>query len=521
MIMDAIKNFITKKKVFSISLFFFFFIHCNAHDDQNDIIQDQNSVLISEQEYINLMQESDNDITYRNLATSEELANILRINPRRSTTLVIYIAADNDLHPFAWKNIKQMEAIGSNENINIIVQINTPGYYNPTKRYLIKNGRRLLIPAEGQNLTQKLNSGSPQTLIDCVAWAMKYYPADNLILNLWNHGAGVYDPGSSPDRILRDVQLVNPFNLFRFDSTTNMLSLDRSIEYIISPEYLEKNAMKDFDDQDQTYQSRGICFDETFKSFLTNQDLKFALHEIQTKILKGKKIGVIWFDACLMAMIEVANICKEHVSYMVCSQEVEFASGSNYELVLTPFIEKSLSSREFACHVVNSFEKAYQKITRDFTQSATDLSLMAELETNINGIANQILLAIQYQQNNSVIKLLQKSKSRQNCICFQEPSFIDARNFFINLQANLHEMKLTNISTENIIKSSLTKLLNQAVNNINNAVIANKVGSNLEKAGGLSIYFPERGMFNSYPKCSFAKTNNWINMISQYILSKK
>lgn len=512
--MRAIQIYLKKHQMHYIKIMLFFAINMTT-------INCEESVLISQEEYLNLMQESDNDVACRNLATPEEFDGFFRASPKKSTTLVVYIAADNDLHPFAWKNIKQMEAVGSNENINIIVQINTPGYYNPTKRYLIKNGRRLLIPAEGQNLTQKLNSGSPQTLIDCVAWAMKYYPADNLILNLWNHGAGVYDPGSSPDRILQDVQLINPFDLFRFDPMTNMLFLDRSIEYIISPEYLEKNAIKDFDDQDQRYQSRGICFDETFKSFLTNQDLKFALSEIQTKVLKGKKIGVIWFDACLMAMIEVADICKEHVSYMVCSQEVEFASGSNYELVLSPFINNSLSPREFACHVVNSFEKAYQQITRDFTQSATDLSLVGQLETNINLIASQILLAIQYQQNNSVIKLLQKCKVRQNCVCFQEPSFIDARNFFINLQINLHEIKLTNISTENSIKSSLAKLLDQVINNINSAVIANKVGSNLQKAGGLSIYFPERGMFNSYPKCSFAKTNNWLNMISQYILSKK
>ena len=45
--------------------------------------------------------------------------------------------------------------------------------------------------------------------------------------------------------------------------------------------------------------------------------------------------------------------------------------------------------------------------------------------------------------------------------------------------------------------------------------------SNKKSAGGISIYFPERGMFNSYPKCNFAKTNAWSAMIVQYLISKK
>ncbi|MBP6869305.1 hypothetical protein KBC04_00255 [Candidatus Babeliales bacterium] len=508
--MHSTKNFFIKKQARHMSLLFFFLMTCNFATAEE-------SVLISQTEYHNLIAEADNDI----LTSEEELLEMYRVNIKKPTTLVVYIAADNDLHPFAWKNIKQMEAIGSNENINIIVQINTPGYFNPTKRYIIKNGKRLLVPAEGQAPTQKLNSGNPQTLIDCVAWAMKYYPADNLVLNLWNHGAGVYDPGTSADYYLQDVKLVSPFDLFRFDPTTNMIYLDRSVEYIISPELITENTPNYFDNDNQKYNGRGICFDETFKSFLTNQDLKFALSEIQTKVLQGKKIGVVWFDACLMAMIEIADICKEHASYLVASQEVEYASGSNYELVLSPFVNRSLTPREIACHIVNSYEKAYQQITRDFTQSATDLSLVGQLESNINLVAAQLLLALQSQKNNSVVKLLQKCKSRQLCICFQEPSFIDARNFYMNLQANLNDISLINPTTENTIKYALTRLLDQGIGFINAAVIANKTGINLQRAGGLSIYFPERGMFNSYPKCSFAKTNNWSTMLSQYLLLKK
>jgi hypothetical protein len=405
-----------------------------------------------------------------------------------------------------------MEAIGSNDTINIIVQLNTPGYFNATKRYVIKNGKRLIVQAEGIAPTQKLNSGSPDTLIDCVSWAMKHYPADHLILNLWDHGSGVYDHPTH--KLSYSGKFINTSNLFYLNPNTNMLELDRDMGYFISPD-LETQ------EEDGRQNARGICFDETFKSCMTNQDLKFALSEIQNKVLDGKKIAVLWFDACLMAMLEIANICKDHAEYLVASEEVEFASGSNYELALRPFLDKVPTPREFACHIVDAYEKAYESITQDYTQSAIDLSGISEIEANINLVANQIIEGLHHQKNNSVVKILQESKSYPSCICFEEPSYIDLRHFYVNLQAKINDISLDNNSKEATIKLTLAKLIDKGISLIDSAVANNKVGSNLEQAGGISIYFPERGMFSSYPKCNFAKTNNWSLMLTKYLFAKK
>ncbi len=470
------------------------------------LFADQENVFFSQDEYFNMLHEEENDVAYMRSASNEELASFKVINPKKAYTIIIYIAADNDLHPFAWKNIKQMEAIGSNDNINVIVQLHTPGSAS-TKRYVIKKGKRLLVPADGDMPTQKLNSGSPQTLIDCAAWAMKYYPADNLVINLWDHGSGVYDP-------IR-VQTVNSTELFKFNEKTQLFELDRNMSYLdcatdnyATPEELLKR-------------DRGICFDDTFKSYMNNHDLKFALSEIQSKVLNGKKISILWFDACLMAMLEIANLSKDHVDYLVASEDVEFASGSNYELALQPFSYKVLNPQEFARHIVNSFGKAYQFITQDYTQSAMNLSCIADLEANVDLVSTQLLYAMQDQKNNSVIKVLKTCKTRPACVCFEEPTYIDLRSFYMNLQANLESIVLNDATKERNIKYSLLRLLDQGISLINNAVVANSVGNNVQKAGGISIYFPERGMFSSYPKCLFAQNNSWSYMIAQYLLRKR
>jgi len=469
----------------------------------DDNIQDPESILINNHELAELASEEENDIYYNEITTKEELDDVRQIHAKKPVTIVVFMAADNDLHPFAWKNIKQMEAVGSNENINIIVQLNTPGYLNVTKRYIIKKGKRLLIAAEGTAPTQKLNSGSPQTLINCVDWAMKHYPADNLILNFWNHGSGCWDPGTSKS--------INTCELFHVNPDTNMLDLDRNIAYIDHIEQLNTSDQK----------QRGICFDETYRSYMSNQDVKYALNEIHHRILGGKKIAAVWFDACLMSMIEIANICKDHADYLLGSQDVEYASGSNYQLALSPFNNKVISSREFACHIVESFDRAYQHITPDYTQSAIDLSQMSSLEKNVDLVAEQLLLALKHQANKSVVKVLKECKSRPLCTCFEEPSFIDLRHFYINVQANLYKIKLLDGYKEIAVKDNLTKLLEQGINLINIAVIANATGSHLPKASGLSIYFPERGMFNSYLKCSFAQSNSWSKMLVQYLIQSK
>lgn len=480
-------------------------------------ISDPENVLIYSSELLRLSLEQDKDEEYLQNATEEELLDLRTVSPEKDYTLVVFMAANNDLYRFALKNIVQMETVGSNQNINIIVQLHTPGTNNPTKRYVIKKGKRLLVPAQGPMLTTKLDSGDPETLIDCVEWAMKYYPAKNLVINFWNHGSGCWDPGA--------LKTISTYDLFYMNSEINMLELDRSIEFIEHIEeqnsYNQNEVKKNQDpfdgDDSLEIEKRGICFDETYKSYMTNQDVKYALSEIQNRVLGGNKIAAVWFDACLMSMIEITNICKDHADYFMGSQDVEYASGSNYQLALSPFLEKSLTPKEFACHIVHSFEKAYQHITRDFTQSAIDLSLTGVIEENIELVARQLLTAMEHQTNKSVFKIIQLSKSRPVCTCFEEPSFIDVRHLYINLKANLNQISLNDKGKEALIKAELKILLEKGINAINNAVIANATGSNLSHACGISIYFPEKNIFHSYPVCNFARSNSWMNLLIQYI----
>lgn len=457
--------------------------------------------LISKEEILELIAQAQYEEEHHPI-NEADLAEIRSINPKKPWTIIIYMAADNDLHYFAWKNLKQMEQIGSNENINIIVQLNTPGFLNSTKRFIIKKGRRILVQ-DDNSPQQKLNSGSPQTLIDCCSWAVSHYPAEEYALFFWNHGSAAIDPNFS--------RTINPCDLFYLNPTDNKLEIDRGISYLT---LLSQIAMHYVPSEGK----RGICFDDTYKSYISNSDLDFALKEIQTKILRGQKMGLIAFDACLMSMIEISSIVKKYAKYMSSSQEVEYGTGLNYELTLSPFLCKILSPKEFAQQIVIAYEQAYQKIINDYTYSALDLSLSDQLEQNINYVAKLLHLALSNQTSRSVSDMIRKCKSTQYCTCFDEPSYIDIGHFYMNILQHLQHINLLDKTKELEIQNQLSVTLQEGLNIISQLVIENRVGPKLRKAQGISIYFPEHSIAYNYLKSPFALSNNWSFLLEKYIL---
>ncbi|NBX77955.1 hypothetical protein EBQ93_01180 [bacterium] len=458
----------------------------------------QPNVLISQEEFNTLLHEPEQDIAYRNMMSHADHEELRSVNQKKPWTFIVYMAADNDLAIFSYKNLKQMELIGSNENINVIVQLNTPGYFNPTKRYVIKKNRRLLVDADGSLNNQKLNSGSPYTLINCVQWAVDHYPADNYALILWNHGTGACDPVFA--------RTISPTELFSLNPINKMLELDRSIGFL---DFLERKTIEEA--------RRGIAFDETFKSFMTNTDIDFALHEIYNNVL-GKKLSIIGFDACLMSMIEIANIAKHYADYMVSSEEVELGLGWDYAGVLRPFTQGNLSPKDFAQNIARAYENLYAPITQDYTQSALDLTKTATLETHLNTLAQLLLEALNNQKNNSVKKILKLASSPKLCISFDEPSYKDIGHLCKNIEQRIGFIELHNKAIESRIKADLKNTIRNVLNTLQALVVENRTGTNLKEAMGLAIYFPEGQLTHSYLKNPFAAESAWSMLIAKYIL---
>lgn len=419
------------------------------------------------------------------------LSNLLVFAEEKKPTMTILaqIAADNNLFVFAGRNLKQMEAIGSNENVKIVINFDMrkKGNSKITKRLYIEKNKAKQI---GQDLS--LDSGDYQNLIDFCKWSIENYPSDEYALILWNHGCGILEP--------RMRHAFNPTQFFNFNPTTRMIEIDRSLEFF---EQIHKDA------------KRGICFDDTSGNYLTNQKLKEALSHVCSTYLNGNKFAILACDACFMSMLEVAAPLKNYVEYFVGSQEVELGTGYNYTAVLKPFENGSMDKVNFAKHIVTCFETAYNKITYDYTQSALDLKNIHLLTQNVDELSKLLIEALQYQKNNTLRHAIRFSKDREKCTHFEEPSYIDLGHFYSNLIYNLKRCEFTN---DRNYKQELNNLLQTGLELIDKIVIANVVGKNLKYAKGISIYFPKSGnnIHASYEHSEFALQTHWLKFMKQF-----
>lgn len=459
---------------------------------------------------------------------TNEQQNHIRSTIKKPFTVIIYMAADNDLRSFAARNIKQMAAVGSNKYINIVAHLDIRIANNKkiTRRYYIEQNQIVHVNAYDQS-SQQMDSGQPETLISACKWAITDYPADNYALFFWNHGTGELDP--------QQGRIINATELFSYNRELQLLELDRSTSILGNTDHITRfqdpqnllwlleqdsspASCAAIDDDLQTEDPRGICWDDSTGNYLTNQKLDHALQVIRTQYLHNKKFAIIGFDACLMSMIGVGNLIKKHADIMVGSQEVELGTGWNYQKVLEPFLTRNLTKAEFAAHIVHVYEETYNKITNDYTQSAIDLSALAPLEAAVDTLANLLVNALRLQKNKSVYNALHASKNKLLCTHFDEPSYIDLHHFLVNLEQNLKHFSFTDVAQGQTIISGLRQTIAQAKTAIKKAVFANVAGKNLAQAQGISIYFPESRIHSSYANIPFAQQNSWFKLLQKYIL---
>ena len=193
-------------------------------------------------------------------------------------TFLVYMAADNNLDPYAGLDLQEMMAVGSTPGMRVIVQYDPASSGHPTKRYRVTKGNLVALASLGET-----NTGDPTVLEDFLTWGMRNFPARRYALVLWNHGSGIYD---------------------NFSSTGKAAS-----KGLLSP-------------------SPAVAVDDTSgKDALTTREYALALERAAQA---GKPLELVCFDACYMAMAEVAAELAPFTRYLVASEEAVPGNGLDY-----------------------------------------------------------------------------------------------------------------------------------------------------------------------------------------------
>lgn len=283
--------------------------------------------------------------------------NLARKNCRKDWTVLIYMAADNDLTPYAFwdiyeieKNIKGELNLGaSSENIDVIIELDTYARSGARRYHLFQGEKEYnnnLKVSDFNSVDEDIiesplirayKETGPGTLRNqkyrfdrFLSWAFKEYPSEKTMVIIWGHGEGYISspPSGQPPRRHSPLQI--PKRTSRFPSIRN-LHLDYNLNYIPKQFPLKKSF-------------GGIAFDFSETTYLSIPDLAEAINSNLEKYRGGKPLDSLVLDACLMQSLEVAYELKDSSEILVGSNQIQNYLGLPYRKLLDQLNQSPLQS---------------------------------------------------------------------------------------------------------------------------------------------------------------------------------
>jgi len=354
-------------------------------------------------------------------------------------TIISYSDADDDvLEESMVFDVNEMELVGSNSQMNIVVQIDRysrgfdgDGNWTDTRRYLIQQDSDLNhIASPVVESIGEADMGDPQTLIDFVTWAVKNYPAQKYALIMSDHGGG-WTGGFS--------------DLSAPDSSLTMPEIASAIETI--------------------RQNTGV-----------------------------DKFELIGFDACLMGQIEVFGSLYPYSNYMVASEEVIPSYGWSYaawlgQLAQNPAMDGAGAAESIiSTYVINDTLLTEVRATPDEIEQEESTTTLSAIQSSrvpdVIGAMNQFVSAFAFIDQSIVAEA--RTYARSYYSLFGEdasPSFIDIGNF---------SDVLINMTDDEEVRRTAAQLQTA----ISSAVVSEKHGLNMSGSNGIAFYFPDSDIYN-------------------------
>jgi Clostripain family len=352
----------------------------------------------------------------------------------RQWTYMVYMGADNTLSDAGLYNLNDMEKVGSSGPLAIVVQAEFSTQY--TAGMPTSNTSRIYVQNDNDPTQPNLNAGilvgngnvdmaNPASLTDFINWTKTNYPAQHYALVVWDHGAG--------------------WKAKKLSATL-----------------------------------KGAVEDDTSGTFMSLPDLAKGVAD------SGVHFDVINFDACLMAMYEVAYEFRGLADYMVLSEQTEPGTGDPYDTILGALAANpAMSGRTLATTIVDKYNAFYVPDTRESsTKSAIDMSQIDTLDTKI------VALATALQNDPSTTTAVQLAQA--NTQSYAYPANHDIYDFCQYLNSRV-------TGTAKTLTSDIITLMGSVV-------VDNKyTGTDVANSHGLAIYIPQPDQTNTSDLTDYAK----------------
>ena len=233
-------------------------------------------------------------------------------------TVLVYLAADNNLAPFGVADLDEMERAGSNPEVQVVIQGEfsaTDLKYSPCPACAAPNTFRYRVPATGDTgigpdlpveVIGSRDMTQSGTLRDFVSWGRHTYPAERYALILWNHGGGY----------------------------------------------------------------KGLIEDKTNAG-----PVEMTLTSLRQALVALPPLDLIDFDMCLMGSADLLEMIRGTARVVSFSQDVEPGPGNPYEAMFKALqASPTAPTRSIATQWVEAYHSSYTGNRSQTTKSAFDMS---------------------------------------------------------------------------------------------------------------------------------------------------
>jgi len=406
------------------------------------------------------------------------------MQPKAEWTFMVYLAGDNNLSNAGDKDLGEMRALGSTDDVNIVAEFDNAGDRGTNRYHIQRDGVGEHVESLGET-----DSGDPAVLLDFVGWAAENYPARRYALVLWNHGGG-WEP-SEIDRIARAV---------RSRDYNEREASERSASPL--GKIFFRTTMKTIFNL-PTPTDRAICSDDGSGHSLDTIELGRVLAQAVEKL--GQPIDLLGMDACLMSNLEVAYQARPYVQYIVASEESEPNDGWPYDAVLSKLVARpKLATADLAKHIVSAYIKSYvdRGYSGPVTQSALNLAKIEQLAEPLDELAD-VLIDRMPRVRSNVWEAQRKS------VRFWHNTLWDISSFCEELE------KLTARTPVRRRAKAVRTALRPGSKRL--VIAESHHGATVDRCGGATIYLPAMtDISRYYGDLAYAQDHRWLAMLQAY-----
>ena len=405
-------------------------------------------------------------------------------------TFMVYMAGNNSLSGAAATDLREMQKVAASEAVKataFIKQARTPA-------------RRILLGKAGHDESETLpdntDSGSPQTVVDFVRWAIKKAPAARYALVLWNHGGG-WTPDDF-DQLYQQVRGGTTDPAHRHES--NRLSSRKLSRAVFTSTIKTVLSLESADE-------RAICSDDVTGHSLDTIEVARILDVARKEI--GRPLDLFGMDACLMSTLEVAYEVRANAGTVVGSEELEPGAGWCYDAILGDLTAApDMDGSALGKVVVQRYVDSYRKLPSQWpiTQCAVDTTRIEEFTKKLDAL----VAALRGRLPGAWSEILQ-AQARTTSFEFE---MLDLRTFCRALLVATSDGKLKTAAQDVI----------RALTPGDYVLAEGHLGPKVEECGGVSLYLPSptsSSVSRYYKDLSFAKRHRWDEFLGEYFRAVK